>query len=274
MLRSDLIVEQIARMTEQFNRTILPNSTMENYIMILNTFIPARPNELTRSDLASRLNWLRAGVLGANDGIVSVAAIVVGVVAVTTNAAPIFTAGVAALVGGGVSMALGEYVSVSSQRDSQRALVKKRRSELVDQSSGELVGRTSIYHNRGLIDETARQVATELTEHDALAARPSTELNIERDDLASPWNAALASAVSFSCGATLPLLAVLLSPAAWRIPVTFIAVLSALAVTGAVGAYIGGGSRGRAAIRVVAGGAVALAATFLIGKMLGATGLV
>ena len=121
---------------------------------------------------------------------------------------------------------------------------------------------------------TAESVAKELTEHDALAAHLSVELNIDPDDVVSPWNAALASAVSFTCGAILPMLAVLLPAAPWRIPVTFIAVLVALAITGAVGAHIGGGSRARVAVRVVIGGAIALAATFLIGKLLGAAGIV
>lgn len=242
--------------------------------MTSNDFVPTHANEPHRNDLASRLNWLRAGVLGANDGIVSVAAIVVGVAAVTTQAGPIFTAGAAGLVGGAVSMALGEYVSVSSQRDSQRALIEKERAELADDPEAELEELTAIYQSRGLTSETARQVATELTEHDALSAHLSAELNIDPDDVASPWNAALASAVAFTTGAILPMLAVLLPPSAWRIPVTFIAVLIALAITGAVGAHIGGGSRTRAAVRVVIGGAIALAATFLIGKLLGATGIV
>jgi VIT1/CCC1 family predicted Fe2+/Mn2+ transporter len=224
-------------------------------------------------DLAQRLNWLRAGVLGANDGIVSVAAIVVGVAGVTTATGPILTAGLAGLVGGAVSMALGEYVSVSSQSDSQRALIEKERRELAEQPEEELAELAGLYQAKGLSEATARTVAEELTAHDALAAHLSIELNIDEGDVVSPWHAALASAVSFLIGAVLPLLAVLLPPEHLRVPVTFVAVLVALGLTGWLGAYIGGSPRLRAAVRVVAGGAVALAATFLIGSLLGSSGV-
>ncbi|MFI5085033.1 MAG: VIT family protein [Actinomycetales bacterium] len=224
-------------------------------------------------DLAQRLNWLRAGVLGANDGIVSVAAIVVGVAGVTTATGPILTAGLAGLVGGAVSMALGEYVSVSSQSDSQRALIEKERRELAEQPEEELAELAGLYQAKGLSEATARTVAEELTAHDALAAHLSVELNIDEGDVVSPWHAALASAVSFLIGAVLPLLAVLLPPEHLRVPVTFVAVLVALGLTGWLGAYIGGSPRLRAAVRVVAGGAVALAATFLIGSLLGSSGV-
>jgi vacuolar iron transporter family protein len=243
-------------------------------LMSTNEVLPTHENEPHRPDVASRLNWLRAGVLGANDGIVSVAAIVVGVAAVTVDSGPIFTAGMAGLVGGAVSMALGEYVSVSSQKDSTKALIEKERRELAEQPDEELEELTEIYRSKGLTSATARAVAVELTQHDALAAHLSAELNINEDDVASPWHAAIASAISFTLGAILPMLAVLLPPPSWRIPVTFVAVLIALAITGGVAAQIGGGSRSRAAIRVVIGGAIALAATFLIGKLLGATGIV
>ncbi|MDQ6754866.1 MAG: VIT family protein [Actinomycetota bacterium] len=231
-------------------------------------------NEPHGNDIAQRLNWLRAGVLGANDGIVSVAAIVVGVAGVTTSSGPILTAGLAGLVGGAVSMALGEYVSVSSQSDSQRALIEKERRELAEQPEEELAELAAMYQAKGLSAPTAKKVALELTDHDALAAHLSIELNIDEDDVVSPWHAAIASAVAFTIGAILPMLAILLPPEAWRVPVTFIAVLLALAITGWLGAYIGGGSRPRAALRVVVGGAVALAATFLIGHLLGASGIV
>ncbi len=132
--------------------------------------INAHPDEPHDQNFAERLNWLRAGVLGANDGIVSVAATVVGVAGVTNQSAPIFTAGMAAVIGGAISMALGEYVSVSSQRDSQRALVEKERQELAEDPEAELAELAGIYQAKGLSEETALQVATELTEHDALAA--------------------------------------------------------------------------------------------------------
>ncbi|WP_427016964.1 VIT1/CCC1 transporter family protein [Pseudarthrobacter sp. P1] len=226
------------------------------------------------TDTAARLNWLRAGVLGANDGIVSVAAVVVGVAGATTSTGPILTAGMAALVGGAISMALGEYVSVSSQTDSQRSLIEKERRELAEMPQEELAELTALYEAQGLTPQTARQVAVELTEHDALAAHLSAELHIDEDDVASPWHAAVASAIAFTLGAVLPMLAILLPPEPVRVPVTFIAVLVALGATGWTGAAIGGGSRLRAASRVVLGGALALAATFGIGSLIGGSGLV
>ena len=227
-----------------------------------------------RGGVAQRLNWLRAGVLGANDGIVSVAAIVVGVAGATSATGPILTAGVAGLVGGAISMALGEYVSVSSQSDSERALIAKERAELRDMPAEELDELTALYLAKGLSESTARQVAVELTEHDALAAHLSIELNIDQEDVVSPWHAAAASAAAFTIGAILPMLAILLPPADWRIPVTFIAVLVALAITGTLSAAVGGSSRLRATLRVVIGGALALAATYGVGALLGASGVV
>lgn len=225
------------------------------------------------ANLSSRLNWLRAGVLGANDGIVSVAAIVVGVAGVTTSTGPILTAGLAGLVGGAVSMALGEYVSVSTQSDSQRAVIATKRRQLVDTPAESLDLLALAYERKGLSTPTARQVAEELTARDALDAHLSVESHSDEDDVVNPWHAASASAVSFTLGAILPLLAVLLPPEAWRVPITFVAVLLALAITGALGARIGGGSLARAASRVVIGGAIALAFTFTVGLMLGAAGI-
>lgn len=231
------------------------------------------PGEEHVGNLAGRLNWLRAGVLGANDGIVSTASIVVGVAGASSSTAAIATAAAAALVGGAISMALGEYVSVSSQRDSQRSLIEKERQELADDPEGELEELTQLYQAQGLARSTAEQVARELTEHDALAAHLATELNIDEDDVASPGHAAAASALSFAIGAALPLLAVLLPPASVRVPVTFVVVLVALALTGAMGARIGGAPVGRATARVVLGGALALVATFAIGSALGTSGV-
>jgi VIT1/CCC1 family predicted Fe2+/Mn2+ transporter len=237
----------------------------------LQRHLETEPHE---NDVAQRLNWLRAGVLGANDGIVSVAAIVVGVAGATADSGAILAAGAAGLVGGAVSMALGEYVSVSSQSDSQKALIDKERRELAEEPAAELAELAAIYRDKGLSPETARQVAVELTEHNALAAHLSAELNIDEEDIVSPWHAAFASAVAFTIGAVLPMLAILLPPPAIRVPLTFGTVLVALALTGALGARIGGGSRARAAVRVVMGGALALAATFTIGNLLGASGVV
>jgi VIT1/CCC1 family predicted Fe2+/Mn2+ transporter len=223
------------------------------------------------SGLANRLNGLRAGVLGANDGIVSVAAIVVGVAGATPALGPVLTAGAAGLVGGAVSMALGEYVSVSSQRDSERALIAKEKAELEAMPEAELDELTEIYRARGLSPATARQVAEELTARDALGAHLDAELNIDPDDLVSPWHAAIASAAAFLLGGVLPLLAVVLLPQDLRVVGTMIAVLLALAATGAAGARLGSSPLLRPTLRVVVGGAIALAATFLIGRLLGTT---
>ena len=222
--------------------------------------------------IAGRLNWLRAGVLGANDGIVSVAAIAVGVAAATPDLAAIIPASSAALIGGALSMALGEYVSVSSQSDSERALIAKETEELRTMPEQELEELAALYRAQGLSDETAQRVAEELTERDALRAHLSMELNIDPDDLVSPWRAAAASALAFVCGGILPFLTILL-PESVRIPVTFIVVLIALGATGALGARIGGSPVTRATIRVVGGGAIALAATFAIGALLNTTGI-
>lgn len=234
----------------------------------------AHEGEPHGAGLGQRLNWLRAGVLGANDGIVSVASLVVGVAGATTDIAALLTAGLAGLVGGAISMALGEYVSVSSQRDSERALIAKEREELRTMPDTELAELTTLYRERGLSEETARTVAEELTAHDALAAHLAVELGIDQDDLVNPWHAALSSAIAFTLGALLPLLAILLPPPEWRVPVTFVAVLLALAVTGTVSARIGGSPPLRASVRLVVGGALALLITWVIGTLLGTTGVV
>jgi len=223
--------------------------------------------------LASRLNWLRAGVLGANDGIVSVAGLVVGVAAATTDRGPILTAGLAGLAAGAVSMALGEYVSVSTQRDTERALLAKERVELSTIPEAELDELASLYEGKGLSPATARKVAEELTAHDAFAAHAEAELGIDPDELTNPWQAAIASAISFTVGAILPMLAILLPPASARIPVTFVAMLAALAITGSLSARLGGASRPRAVLRVVTGGALAMAVTYGIGQLLGVAGV-
>lgn len=238
------------------------------------THSPFHPAEPHGPGISSKLNWLRAGVLGANDGIVSVAAVVVGVAGATPAFAPILTAGAAALVGGAISMALGEYVSVSSQRDSQHALIAKETRELREMPEEELDELTGLYAAKGLSPETARKVAEELTAKDALTAHLEAELGIRQEDVVSPWQAAGASALAFTIGALLPLAAILLLPEAVRIPLTFVAVLAALAATGAVSAWIGGSPKLRATLRLVIGGAAALAATYAIGALLGVSGVV
>ena len=227
------------------------------------------PFEPHGAGLTGRLNWLRAGVLGANDGIVSVAGIVLGVAGATTDRGLIFTAGLAGLVAGAVSMALGEYVSVSSQRDSEKAQLAKERIELRTEPEAELAELTALYQARGLRPETAHQVAVELTEHDALTAHAQAELNIDPEDLVSPVQAAAASALSFLLGAVLPMVAILAPPPGWRVPVTFVAVLLALGIAGAMSARIGGSDVRLAVARVVVGGAAGLALTYSIGYLFG-----
>ncbi len=221
----------------------------------------------------SKLNWLRAAVLGANDGIVSVAALVVGVAGASDSAAYIITAGVAGLLAGALSMAVGEYVSVSTQRDTELALLKKEEWELENEPEKELEELTTLYEAKGLSRGTAETVAKELTKHDAFAAHVDIELKINPDKLTDPWHAAFASGAAFTLGAILPLLAISLPPAEWRIPFTFAAVLFALMITGSLSAHAGDANKTRATIRVVVGGALAMAVTFGIGKLFGVAGI-
>ena len=230
---------------------------------------PTHSGEPHAGASAGRLNWLRAGVLGANDGIVSVAGIVLGVAGATAARGPIFTAGIAGLVAGAVSMALGEYVSVSSQRDSETAQLAQERRELAETPEEEFAELTALYEAKGLAPGTAQQVAAELTEHDAFAAHLDAELRIGPDDLANPVQAATASALAFTLGALLPLVAILVPPTGWRVPVTFIAVLAALAIAGGISARVGASNVSRAVIRVLLGGAAGLALTYGIGHLLG-----
>ncbi|GAA0927704.1 VIT family protein [Kribbella koreensis] len=217
------------------------------------------------------MNWLRAGVLGANDGIVSTAGLVVGVAGATTSAGTILTAGVAGLTAGAVSMALGEYVSVSSQRDTERALLTKERAELSAFPEAELAELAALYRAKGLRAETAAKVAAELTERDAFAAHADAELGIDPEQLTNPWHAAGASALAFTLGALLPLIAILLPPEGWRVPITFLAVLLALAGTGLLSARLGQSRMLPAVVRLVGGGALAMAVTYGIGQLLGTT---
>ncbi|GAB4999753.1 VIT family protein [Mycobacterium avium subsp. hominissuis] len=216
------------------------------------------------------MNWLRAGVLGANDGIVSTAGIVVGVAAATALRAPILTAGSAGLVAGAVSMALGEYISVSTQRDTEKALLIQEHQELRDDPAAELDELAALYEAKGLTAATARTVAEELTDQNPLLAHAEVELGINPEELTNPWHAASSSALSFAIGALLPLIAILLPPPTWRIPVTVVAVLIALVITGAVSARLGGAPQLRAVARNAIGGSLALAVTYTIGHVVGA----
>lgn len=208
-------------------------------------------------------------MLGANDGIVSTAGLVIGVAGATTARGPILTAGVAGLVAGAVSMALGEYVSVSSQRDSERALLAKERRELTEFPEAELEELIGIYQAKGLTPETARKVGEELTAHDVFAAHVDAELGIDPDALTNPWHAAISSAISFTLGALLPLLAIVLASPTMRVPLTFALVMVALAITGTVSAQMGGAGRRRATARLLIGGAAAMAVTYAVGQLIG-----
>jgi vacuolar iron transporter family protein len=221
--------------------------------------------------VANKLNWLRAAVLGANDGIVSTAGIVIGVAAATAERGPVLTAGIAGLAAGALSMAVGEFVSVSTQRDTERALLETETQELKLQPDAELDELAALYEARGLSAETARQAATELTAHNPLAAHAELELRLDPEELTNPWLAAISSAVSFTIGALLPLIAILLPPASTRIAITVAAVLLALAITGWVAARLGGAKPLLPILRVTIGGALAMAITFGIGHLVGAT---
>ena len=219
--------------------------------------------------LNNRLNWLRAGVLGANDGIVSTAGIVMGVAGATSDRGTILVAGVAGLAAGALSMAAGEYVSVSTQKDSELALLEKERGELRDEPAEELEELAGLYVDKGLSEELALEVAKQLTKHDALGAHAEAELGIDPDDITSPWTAAWASMLSFTVGALLPLLTITLFGSTLRIWVTVISVTVALAITGWGSARFGYGPSRRAVVRNVVGGLFAMAITDAIGSALG-----
>jgi VIT1/CCC1 family predicted Fe2+/Mn2+ transporter len=227
-----------------------------------------------QSNISSgKLNSLRAAVLGANDGIVSVSSVILGVAGASNSTSFIVTAGVAALVAGALSMAVGEYISVSAQRDSEKALLAKERMELDTMPEQELVELTGLYEKKGLSRATAELVAKELTVKDAFAAHVDAELNIDPNNLTNPWHAAVASGAAFFCGAIIPVLAIIIPPAGMRIPATFISVVIALIITGFLSAKVGGAKKLNAVIRVVLGGILAMIITYGIGKIFGVTGI-
>jgi VIT1/CCC1 family predicted Fe2+/Mn2+ transporter len=221
--------------------------------------------------LSHRSNWLRAAVLGANDGIVSTASLVLGVAAAGASGTAIVTAGIAGLMAGTLSMASGEYVSVSSQRDSEEADLRLEARELSDDPGGELRELTEIYERRGLSTDLAHDVAVALTSGGALAAHARDELGLGDERRARPLQAAWASALSFSAGAILPLVAIGLSPRSARAAVCVVVTLVALALLGDVGARLGGAKRWRGTLRVLGWGAVAMAVTAGIGALVGTT---
>jgi len=217
-----------------------------------------------------RVGWLRAAVLGANDGIVSTASLILGVAAASTSSHSIVIAGVAALVAGAMSMAAGEYVSVSTQADTESAELAKEKKELAEDAASELDELTRIYMGRGLDPDLARKVAAKLTAHDALGAHARDELGISETTTPRPIQAAMASAASFTAGAALPLVVVLVSPRNALVPATVTASLGFLAVLGIVSARTGGASPAKATARVVFWGALAMAVTSGIGALVGA----
>ncbi|MFJ2020585.1 MULTISPECIES: VIT1/CCC1 transporter family protein [Streptomyces] len=222
--------------------------------------------------LGERLNWLRAAVLGANDGIVSTAGLVVGVAGATTERSTLLAAGLAGLLAGSMSMATGEFVSVSTQRDSEKAALAMERQELREQPEAELQELTGLLMDRGLSRRVAREAAIQLTERDALRAHASVELGINPDALTNPWHAAWASFLAFTAGALLPLLAIVLPSQTVRLPVTVASVLAALVVTGWTSARLGAAKPARAVLRNVAGGALAMGITYAAGTLLRTVG--
>lgn len=234
---------------------------------------PADDSNGAVNDLGDKLNWLRAGVLGANDGIVSIAGLVVGVAAAQpSNTHAILITAIAGILAASVSMALGEYVSVSTQRDMEKSLVAVERSALAQDPDRELAKLTEHYQGLGLSHATASQVATELTQRDALGTHLRVDYDFDPGQIPSAWHAAGASALSFVVGAVIPSLAMLLSPPTWRIPVTFVAVLVALMITGYISSTLGKSPRRPAVVRVVTGGALAMAITWGVGRLFGVSG--
>lgn len=237
----------------------------------------AAPDELPEhatahllSTSVSRLNRLRAAVLGCNDGITSTAGLVAGVAGAAGSSRAVLVAGVSGLAAGALSMAGGEYTSVRAQRDSQDALLARQQHELETVPHEELDELAHLYAAKGLSTRLAREVAKELSSRDALAAHADIELGIDLEDLVDPWEAAIASATSFLLGGLLPLAAILLPPTAWRIPVCFAAVVVALALTGFVAARLGRAPTTRATLRNAGVGLAAMLITYVIGVAVGA----
>lgn len=221
------------------------------------------------AETASKLNWLRAGVLGANDGIVSTSSIIFGVAGASASHATVVLAGVAAIAAGAMSMAAGEYVSVSSQRDLEEAELEHERAQIAANPEGELEQLAKLIEGRGVTPDLAREVAVQLTERDAVAAHVRLETGIDPQAVSNPVSAAVASMIAFTVGGLIPLLAMVLAPRAIEIWVSGIAVLIALTLTGWISARLGGARPARAIIRNVAGGLLAMAVTYGVGKIAG-----
>lgn len=222
--------------------------------------------ELSQSD---KLNGLRAAVLGANDGVVSTSGLIFGVAGATNNKAAIFTAGLAGLVAGAISMGLGEYVSVSTQRDTEKAFIAREKELLKKDPEGQLQDLAAFYEKKGVSKATAMQFARELTEGDPIKAHLEAELKLDEEDLTNPLTAAVSSFFSFTAGALIPLLAAVAASDAWRIKVTLVAVIVGLFLTGYYSAMAGGANRTAAVRRVIIGGVIAMAVTYAIGRLFG-----
>jgi vacuolar iron transporter family protein len=223
----------------------------------------------TERHLGSRAAWLRAAVLGANDGLISTASLVVGVAAATSTRSAILVAGIAGLTAGALSMAAGEYVSVSSQRDTEQAELDRERSELAASPDAELAELGRIFEKRGISTDLARSVAAELTAIDPLTVHAREELGIDPDALANPVQASIVSAVSFVAGAVVPIIVVAAAPAGIRVILTMIVTVLGLVALGSLGARLGGAPQRRAAVRVFVGGTLALLISLGIGKLTG-----
>lgn len=219
--------------------------------------------------LSSKLNWLRAGVLGANDGIVSTAGIVMGVAGAAVSDQALIASGVAGLVAGAISMAVGEYVSVSSQRDTEKAEIDVVRKRLDENPENQRLSLARIFEREGLSKKTSLAVAAELSDSDAIGAHARYELGINADELTNPWHAAWASMIAFVVGAIIPLIAMVASPDSVRVVATIVAVVIALIITGTTSARLGGAPVGRAIVRVVIGGLAAMLITYAIGALVG-----
>lgn len=223
----------------------------------------------TDTKIHGKLNWLRAGVLGANDGIVSTAGLVMGVAGANVSSHALLIAGLAGVVAGALSMAGGEYVSVSSQKDTELAALEAGRKQIRDDPERELDDLTAIFTTKGVSRELSRQVAVQMTDHDALGALAELKLGIDAENRTSPWHAAWASMAAFTLGAVIPLLAMVLSPGSTRVAATVVAVTAALVLTGVMSARLGGGSPVRPMVRNVLVGSLAMFVTYFVGNFVG-----
>ncbi len=226
-------------------------------------------SEAVGGEISSKLNWLRAGVLGANDGIVSTAALIFGVAGAAVSHQAVLISGVSAVAAGALSMAVGEYISVSSQRDFEEAELERERRELEEDPEAELHQLARLLQERGISAKLSHEVAVQLHEEDPLAAHARLELGLDPEEITSPWHAAFASLIAFIVGGLVPLLAIVIAPEASGIAVAAVAVVAALAATGSIGASLGGARRLPAIARTVFGGVLAMAVTYGVGYLTG-----